>query len=752
MMNLKAAAMKAFQGGNLKEASALCNQIISKHPADGEILHLLAFIHQQEGRYREAESVVRQALKFNPGSVDIACCLADLLRDQSRFDEATAVYLRTIEKNPGNVELSFRVGNHYKKLADFKNAGKFYKKVLELSPDHGAAHNNLANALREIRDFGGAVNHARRALELMPQHPGVLLTLGNALFDAGKLNEAIIRYRLAESMAPDSPEVSLSLSNVLNAQGKFVEAAKYGIKAIKLNPDSVEAYVNTGNAMKSLGRYQDAIKFFSSAVELDAGTISAYTNLGQVYLEAGDIKSAIDYCRKAIMLDPDNAMAFNNLGNALMIIGRLPEAIDNYEEALRISPDLNVANSNYLLCINYCQQYDARSIYRKHQEFARQYESTRRQHTTQCDLETSVYRRLKIGYVSADFRSHSGAFFIAPVLANHDKQQFEIFCYYNHNKVDEYTERFRTYADHWRTISGSSDSAAADIIRRDNIDILVDLSGHTSGNRLIIFTQRAAPVQATWLGYLNTTGLSAMDYRITDDRATPRGELDKYHSERLIRMPDCQWCYEPPDSAPVVGPLPAGSSGIVTFASFHTLAKIADRNLDMWARLLVKIPESRLLIVAFGVELFIEHARGFFERQGIDLARVEFIGKQKFQDYLEMHNQVDINLDVTPYTGGTTTCHSLWMGVPVITLTGDTVTSRGGASLLGVLGMSQLIANSDEQYIDIAVYLSRNLDLLADYRQELRSRMRKSCLTDGRLFTRSLEMEYQRFWQEYCKR
>ena len=435
------------------------------------------------------------------------------------------------------------------------------------------AHNNLANLLRATGEFDAALCHAKRAAELMPQHPGVLLTLGNAWFDAGELQEAIAQYRACLTIAPDFPEACISLGNALYELGRHAEAVNYCRRAVELNPASADAWMNLGNALRGLWRNPEAITCYEKALKINPALASACTNLGQVYRDVGDHALALEYCRRAIALDPANAPALNNLGNAHMTLGHLDEAIECYESALDICPEMACAYSNYLLCINYRRDYDAAAIYEKHRAFALRYEAPLTAQPKPHTDDLSAGKRLKIGYVSADLRNHSVAYFIDPVLASHDRKHYEIYCYYNHPKVDEYTRRFRSCADHWRMIADLPDATVADRIREDGIDILVDLGGHTSGNRLLVFARKPAPLQLTWLGYLNTTGLSSMDYRITDARATPRGMLDRCYSEKLIRLPDCQWCYEPPVPCPEVGPLPALARGSVTFASFHCSGK-----------------------------------------------------------------------------------------------------------------------------------------------------------------------------------
>ena len=369
-------------------------------------------------------------------------------------------------------------------------------------------------------------------------------------------------------------------------------------------------------------------------------------------------------------------------------------------------------------------------------------------HTNDCIKK----RRLRIGYVSPDFRAHSVAYFIEPVLKYHDSGHYEIFCYYNHTVEDSVTRRLRAHTDHWRTISGLSDDEAAQLIRKDHIDILVDLAGHTGNNRLLVFARKPAPIQATWLGYLNTTGLAAMDYRITDHSASPPGITDRYHSENLIRLPDSQWCYQPPAECPPVTPLPALTTGLITFGSLHNLAKVTPEVIRLWSRVLMVIPDSRLIMAARGLNRLRLQMEERFAEDRIKSSRLELLDAMPFDEYLALHQRIDVNLDTFPYSGGTTTCHSLWMGVPIITLAGETVTSRGGASLLGSLRLTELIAKSETEYLDIAVHLGKKIEFLAAIRTGLRERMINSPLTNAQNFTKNLEQAYRDMWERWCTR
>jgi predicted O-linked N-acetylglucosamine transferase (SPINDLY family) len=364
-------------------------------------------------------------------------------------------------------------------------------------------------------------------------------------------------------------------------------------------------------------------------------------------------------------------------------------------------------------------------------------------------------RRLKIGYVSPDFRQHSVSFFCQPLIQHHNRQLVEVFCYSEVKSSDDVTDEIMTSADEWRPISGLPDEAVAEQVRQDGIDILVDLAGHTAENRLLVFARKPAPVQITWLGYPNTTGMPVMDYRLTDDIADPPGEADQYHSETLIRLPDGFLCYSPPDDAPDVSGLPARQTARITFGSFNNLPKINEAVIALWSRLLLKVPKSDLLLKS--KQFADAHVRqrfvDLFTSHGIAAERITLLPRvPSTAGHLALYHRVDIGLDPFPYNGTTTTCEAMWMGVPVISLRCERHAGRVGASVLTRVGLKELIAESEEQYVEIGMKLAQNLDGLEMLRAGMRARMSASALCDAKSFARTMENNFQMIWKIWCQK
>jgi predicted O-linked N-acetylglucosamine transferase (SPINDLY family) len=481
--------------------------------------------------------------------------------------------------------------------------------------------------------------------------------------------------------------------------------------------------------------------------------LNAINNVGIALWELGRLDDAVAACRRAVEINPADAEVRNNLGTALKCMGNVREAIGEHRHALRLAPTLAEAHANLLLDLHYLPDLEPEELFREHlgwdEVHAQPVAGLILPHGNVCTPE----RRLRIGYVSPDFRVHPVAFFLEGLLGAHEHGQFEIFCYADSAREDGFTEKLRRHPGHWRKIAGMSDDRVAALIREDAIDILVDLAGHTGNNRLLVFARKPAPVQATWLGYCDTTGMKTMDYRITDAFADPPGTTEDLHTEELVRLPESFACFRPAEGAPAVGPLPAMSRGHLTFASFHMLAKLNERLLESWAGILTRVPGSRLMMVAAGLDeetcrrRFVE----FFAARGVESGRLEFRARQTLAGYLALHGGVDVLLDSHPFSGHTVSCHALWMGVPVVTLAGRTHCSRMVTSVLMNMGMAGCIARSREQYVEIACGLAADVQRLAALRAGLRERMAASPLMDAKRFARNLEEAYRQMWRKWCR-
>lgn len=633
-------------------------------------------------------------------------------------------------------------------------AEAIYRQVLQIEPAHPDALNLLGLIAYQTGQNEQAANLIRRAISANKRVPDYHHNLGNILIALGRFAEAEASLREALILAP-SAEVHNNLGSALQRQGRIAEAIECYRWAVKLKPDSAVRWNNLGGALQLLGAIEEAILCYRRALEFAPDYVDAMFNLGNAFCDQYRFADATTWFENVLRLQPNLAIAHNNLGHALQRQGRLSEALACFRAALTINPDFGAAWQNYLYSLSYAAGYGAQEIFEEHVKFGRRLEEAAAGPKLEHRNERNLLKRIKIGYVSPDFRAHAVAYFIEPVLAHHNREQVEVYCYYNHSVSDEVTLRLKSLVEHWRDISAINDAEAAKQIWEDGVDILVDLAGHSAGNRLAVFARKSAPVQATWLSYVSTTGLGSIDYRITDVSADPVGLSERYYTEELVRLPDAFVCYRPTDGSPAVGALPAVKSGHITFGSFNNLAKMTPEVRSLWARVLLAVPGSRLMLKTKGLndarmrQQLVED----FARQDVPEDRLELVAwDTSYAEHLNRYNQVDIGLDPFPCNGGTTSFDAMWMGVPVVTLAGDSFISRMGVSMLTSLGMTELVAAAPEDYVAIAARLAGDLERLAALRAGLRKRMANSPLTDAKRFTLNLETAYREMWAAWCRR
>jgi predicted O-linked N-acetylglucosamine transferase (SPINDLY family) len=533
--------------------------------------------------------------------------------------------------------------------------------------------------------------------------------------------------------------------------GRPQEAERLYRQVLALEPRHAQAWHNLGVALAHQGRVQEAMASFQQTLALEPNFPEALFNLGNAYKDSERMDDAMAAYRQALAIRPSYGTARLNLAATLLDIGQLDQAIGILRRLVQDEGNFVMAHSGLLYALHFHPDSDAQSLLGEHRQWSDRHARPLRGQIRPHDNDPSPQRRLRIGYVSADFRFHPVGRFLAPLLAHHDHGPFEIFCYGDVQHADEMTGRLRSACDVWRDIRGGSDEQVAELIRQDRIDVLVDLSLHTGGNRLLVFARKPAPVQVTYLAYCSTSGLETMDYRLTDPHCDPPGLNDANYSETSIRLPCTYWCYEPWTPTPAVNDLPAKSTGQVTFGCLNNYGKVSLAAWRTWQALLAAAPNSRLVVHA-PPGTHQDQTAGALSAAGIDPRRLSFVPYASTDDYFRHYHQIDIGLDPFPYGGGTTTCDAMWMGVPVVTLAGRTGVGRGGVSILSNVGVPELIANSVEQYVEIARSLAGDLARLAQLRATLRGRMRESALMDAAGFARDVEAAYRQMWRQWCRR
>lgn len=558
---------------------------------------------------------------------------------------------------------------------------------------------------------------SRSVLAREPDNVDALQALAAAHFALGDSAAGIDCLRRVAEVAPESPEIQANLSAALARTEDLTGAIDGYRRAVALRPEFAEAWNNLALLLKALTRYD----------------------------EAGDC------CRSGLEAAPRHAALHHTLCGVLFEQGRVDEAIAEARMALAIDPNAASAGSDLLRMLHYADGQDPTMVYREHRAWAERHarplESEAPPHTNDPDPA----RRLRVGYVSPYIHKHAVTFFLESVIQHHDRRNLEVFLYADVERPDEYSQRLQAHGAKWRKTLDLSDAQLARLIRDDAIDILIDLSGHTSHNRLLAFARRPAPIQVNWLGFPSTTGMASMDYRITDAFCDPPGTTEHLNSERLVRLPGIYMAWRPLEHMPDVGPLPALQAGYVTFGSFHSCFKITPSMAALWLRILGEVPESRLTLLAISSEAAQRRARELFAGKGIDPRRLEFLPRLTFDDYLAAFQKVDIALDTFPYQGATTTCFSLWMGLPVVVLAGATHASRADVSMLSNVGLPQLVAHTGGEYVKIATHLAADPDHLAGLRAGLRGMMAQSPITDGLSCARNLESALREMWLTWCR-
>ena len=769
--------------GQLDAAIAAYRQAIALNPNYAEAYGNLGNALQAKGQLDAAIAMFRQAIALIPRPE--ACCqLGNALRSSGQPHEASAAYRQAIALNPQYPEAHNNLGVTLMELGQPDAAIAAFRQAIALKPRYAEAHFNLGTALRDAGQPDAAIAALRQAIALKPNHPGAFNNYGNALQARGLLEEAVAAYRQAIALdlnyaeaygnlgaalqdqgeldaaiaacrqaialKPGFPEAHNNLGSALHSQGQLDAAVAACRQAIALKPGFPQAYNTLGTALHSQGQLDAATAAFRRAIALKPDFSEAHSNLGNALQFKGQIDEAVAACQQAIDLNPIQPGAYANLGNALLSQGQLDEAIATYRQVVALAPDHAGFHSNLLYTLYYHPAYDGQAMAQEARRWAQRHAEPLKRFIQPHANDRNPERRLRIGYVSADFRDHASAFFLVPLLAAHDHQACEISCYAHVARPDHLTARMRALSDHWRNTVGVADEALAEMIRRDQIDILVDLKLHTANNRLPVFARKPAPVQATWLGYPGSTGLDTIDYRLSDPYLDPPGMDESIYTEQTLRLPESFWCYDPLDGREIsCNALPALANGYVTFGCLNNFSKVNEAVLRLWAKVLRAVPSSRLLLLTPEGAARSQVLK-LLERETIDPQRLEFVTIQPRPQYLQSYHRMDLGLDTFPCNGHTTSLDSFWMGVPVVTLVGQTAMGRAGSSILANLGLPELAARSEEAYVGIAGTLAADLPHLGRLRATLRQRMEQSPLMDAPRFARNVEAAYRQMWRHWC--
>tara|TARA_Y100001936_G_scaffold253585_1_gene319168 strand:- start:11896 stop:14067 length:2172 start_codon:yes stop_codon:yes gene_type:complete len=672
----------------------------------------------QSGDLTRAAGLYQSVLDRYPDLPDALNFLGVIAGELGQAEKALELIERSLTLDPANAVYHNNHGNILRQVGAFDEAIAAYKTAVGHAPEYAVAHNNLGIALNRCGMARDAEHSFRKAIEIEPEYYEAYNNLGTGLYLQARFEEASTVFREAISVAPKELSARNNLANVMAMLGKIDDAEKQCREAISIDDSHAITQLTFGGVLEAQGRFFEAEVAFRTALDLEPNMPAAWNNLGNLFRAMGQPVDAINSFRRAIALDPSNAMAHSNLLFSL--------SLDPATSAMTIKGEAENWNSRHAASL--------KEIKKLH-------------------LNDPISdRRIRVGYVSPDFHDHAVGRFLSPLYACHGRDKVEIYSYADVARVDDQTRWFETHSDCWRRTFGQGDEQLAEQIREDKIDVLIDVAGHTAGNRLLTFARQPAPVQASWLGYGGTTGLEAMGWRITDSVTDPIENEDHY-CENLIRLPDSLFCYAGDDDLPAITDPPFETAGYLTFGSLNNFSKLNDDTLRCWAEIVSAVPNSRMLIKGRGLgdQQLRQRVTAIFSAEGISPDRLDLLDHlPKKSDHLSLFSKIDIMLDTFPYSGATTICEALWMGVPVITMAGDKYVSRMAAGILKVAKLEELIAENRQSYIRLAKSLADQKNRISNYRKTLRRQVMHSPIADQKQFVTAMESVIRHMWTDWC--
>lgn len=777
-------AFEQHQAGRLAEAETLYRNILARDPQSVDALHLLGVIFHQTGKYTESAELIGRAAGLAPKNPAIHSNLGEAQRLLGRLDESVASLRRALALQPNYPEALHNLGVALSVQGKLEAAVECLQQAIAFRPGFAEAQNSLGSALQRQGRLNEAIQCFQQAVALEPGLARAWNNLGNAHQVRRHHDEALVCFRRALALAPGVAETYFNLANLLKDTGHIADAIAAFQQALALNPQFADAWLNLGNVHFHCGQLDDAIVSYQRALALNPHLTIALSNLGSVFNRQGKSAQARECLERAVELAPDLAETHNNFGLFLMDTGCADEALACFARALALKPDLVEAHnnlgtlhnnraeyeqaiacyrrvlalrpdradvhSNLIMTLHFCPD-GAERIPAEVADWERMHAAPMAKFVQPHRNDRSPARRLKIGYISPDFRDHVIGLNLLPLFRHHDHDQFEIFCYAQGSASDSVTAEFRSLADHWRAIDPLSDVQLAELVRQDGIDVLLDLTLHLANNRLPAFACRPAPVQVSFAGYPGGTGLRAIDYHLTDPYLEPATTAKAEAPDAPFPLPDSFWCYSPSLPGPDVGGLPALSAGHVTFGCLNNYGKINATMLQLWAQVLRAIPHSRLLLLA-AEGTHRQRAWDVLAAEGIAPERLRFATLRPRPAYLALYREIDLGLDSLPYNGHTTSLDSYWMGVPVVSLVGSSVVGRAGWSQLSNLQLTELVAHTPDRFVAIACSLARDLPRLSILRESLRERMTRSPLMNAPRFAQHIEAAYRTMWRRWCSR
>lgn len=736
--------------GHLKEAAECYGGALEIDPA-------LAMAHRGKGdvlvaqqQFQSAQSSYRQALTLEPGAADIHRKLGDVHVALNRPDAALQSYAAALEMDPENAMAHGGMGNVLFRLDRNAQAAASYRSATALPTANAAHYHGLGRSLHALGATAEAESAYRQSIALDASLAAPMLHYADLLRETRRKEPAIAIYQAVLLLEPNNIDALNNLGMALQEDGQLEAALASFRQVALLAPDNPVTHSNIAAALNDMGQREAALESCRRAVKLGPKSTAAHVNLGTCLMEMGRLSEAVNSFETVVKLDPHHRRAYVNISAALNRLGRIDQAIVHCRKALKINPDWDELHSNLLFYLTHSQDLDTAALFAEHVRYAEHFEAPLRaswpQHTNVRDPE----RTLRIGFVSADLYNHAVANFVTPMLEHlAHSPRLEIVAYANSFHNDPVSRHLHGLVSIWRQVEKLTHAELAQLVTSDAIDILIDLSGHTGFNRLPTFARKPAPLQASWMGYPSTTGLRAMDYYLTDRHLAPPGLLDEQFTEKLLFLP-ASAPFLPSPSAPPVSAAPVCEHGYITFGSFNRASKLSREVISRWSKLMNAIQGSKMVLAGMPGEDISNKLRAWFAREGINANRLSFHAHMASVDYLALHRLVDICLDTSPYNGGTTTLHALWMGVPTLTIAGSTLTSRVGATILSHVGLDAFIAQDDADFIQKGVAAAKDISALSALRSSLRERVSQSTMGQPALIADGLEDALRTIWQRWC--
>lgn len=772
------------RAGQLDRAAAIYAELLKKKPRHPDALHLSGHLHFLGGHYEQAERYVRKALKELPAFPYALHTLGQILQKQGKFAEAQKAFLKILKLDPKFEGAHVQLARNHRALGETDKALEIYTALAQRTPQDGVvlreyaallqavgrnkeaedllrrlpgvpeetpeARNNHAVGLLNEQRFEEARAHLEALLREHPKHAMAWSNLGVACENLKRFEEAEAAYRKAIEIEPDYADACFNLGNVCWATGKMQEAQAYYERAVSVNTRYAPAMNMLGKLHMEQERDEEAERWYKQSIEAEpVDNYHAFNGYSLLLRNQQRFDEAEVLVRKAIAVNPDFPDPYNSLGWVLNDNGKYAEAEQAFREGLRRNPDNRQLHSNLLMLLTYRMELGHKELFEEHVAYGQQHPPRDLEQLVPLRVECRAFRKLRVGYVSPDFKRHVVRNFIQPVIAAHDRDKVEVFCYAQVEKPDEVTEQIQQLCDHWLNTWGMDELALANRIREDAIDVLVELAGHSGNNRLDVFSYKPAPVQVSYLGYITTTGVPQIDYRITDPVMNPPGSPEGY-TEELYHLDRCYKCYEPAPHEPPVNPEVSPAAEVV-FGSLHRISKLTPSTIELWSGLLRALPRSKLLLARH--ELHFEEnrtsVREAFKRCGVEPERLLLDDTYGYKTHMEIYRKIDIGLDPIPVVGGATTAEALWMGVPVLTLQGEAFRERISSSLLDAVGLKGWIANDVEDYVAKGVAFANDYHERLRLRANMRELFLNSPLGDAKGLATALEDAYIDMWHRY---